>query len=399
LQNSKLSKSELTVLFLLAAINFTHIMDFMIMMPMAPQLMRVMKINPQKFSILVASYTIAAGVASFLGTFFVDKFDRKKVVLICYAGFTIGTFICGLAINYHFLLIARILTGLLGGIIGSQVLSIVGDIISAENRGKATGIVMTGFSAASVLGVPVGLLLATKYGWEFPFFAIASVGILVFVAGLKILPPLTKHLQNQEPKRSPIRLLTEILSYKKHRLALVFTILVAFSHFTMIPFLSPYMVANVGFEEIQLSYIYMFGGALTLFSGPFIGKLADKHGVVKVFSILVFVSFIPQIVITNMPAVSIWIALFFTSLFFIFSGGRFVPSQALTIGVVQPAFRGGFMSLNSAVMQLASGLAAFLAGLVVVRNDAGQLLHYDIIGYTTLIFSALTIFMAKRLKV
>ena len=369
------------------------------MMPMAPQLMRVMKINPQKFSILVASYTIAAGVASFLGTFFVDKFDRKKVVLICYAGFTIGTFICGLAINYHFLLIARILTGLLGGIIGSQVLSIVGDIISAENRGKATGIVMTGFSAASVLGVPVGLLLATKYGWEFPFFAIASVGILVFVAGLKILPPLTKHLQNQEPKRSPIRLLTEILSYKKHRLALVFTILVAFSHFTMIPFLSPYMVANVGFEEIQLSYIYMFGGALTLFSGPFIGKLADKHGVVKVFSILVFVSFIPQIVITNMPAVSIWIALFFTSLFFIFSGGRFVPSQALTIGVVQPAFRGGFMSLNSAVMQLASGLAAFLAGLVVVRNDAGQLLHYDIIGYTTLIFSALTIFMAKRLKV
>jgi len=373
-------------------------MDFMIMMPMAPQLMRVMKINPQQFSILVASYTIAAGIASFLGTFFVDKFDRKKVVMLCYAGFTIGTFICGLAINYHFLLIARILTGLLGGIIGSQVLSIVGDIIPTENRGKATGIVMTGFSAASVLGVPVGLLLATKFGWEMPFFAIAAVGILVFLAGLKILPPLTKHLISQEPKRTPIKLLTEILSYKKHRIALMFTVLVAFSHFTMIPFLSPYMVANVGFEEIQLSYIYMFGGALTLFSGPFIGKLADKHGVVKVFSILVFVSFIPQIAITNMPAVSIWIALFFTSLFFIFSGGRFVPSQALTIGAVQPSFRGGFMSLNSAVMQLASGLAAFLAGLVVIKSDTGQLLHYEIIGYSTVIFSALTIFMARKLK-
>jgi multidrug resistance protein len=373
-------------------------MDFMIMMPMAPQLMRVMKINPQQFSILVASYTISAGIASFLGTFFVDKFDRKKVVMVCYAGFTIGTFICGLAINYHFLLIARVLTGLLGGIIGSQVLSIVGDIIPTENRGKATGIVMTGFSAASVLGVPVGLLLATKFGWEMPFFAIAAVGVLVFIAGLKILPPLTKHLQNQEPKRSPIKLLSEILSYPKHRMALIFTILVAFSHFTMIPFLSPYMVANVGFEEIQLSYIYMFGGALTLFTGPFIGKLADKYGVVKVFTILACISFIPQLAITNMPAVSIWIALFFTSLFFIFSGGRFVPSQALTIGAVQPAFRGGFMSLNSAVMQLASGLAAFLAGLVVIKNDAGQLMHYEIIGYSTLIFSTLTIFMAKKLK-
>ncbi len=373
-------------------------MDFMIMMPMAPQLMRVMKINPQQFSILVASYTIAAGIASFFGTFFVDKFDRKKVVMVCYSGFTIGTFICGLAINYHFLLIARVLTGLLVGIIGSQVLSIVGDIIPTENRGKATGIVMTGFSAASVLGVPVGLLLATKFGWEMPFFAIAAVGIIVFIAGLKILPPLTKHLNGQEPKRSPIKLLNEILSYPKHRIALIFTVLVAFSHFTMVPFLSPYMVANVGFEEIQLSYIYMFGGALTLFTGPFIGKLADKHGVVKVFTILVCVSFIPQLTITNMQAVSIWIALFFTSLFFIFSGGRFVPSQALTIGAVQPEFRGGFMSLNSAVMQLASGLAAFLAGLVVIKNDAGQLLHYDMIGYSTLIFSALTIFMAKKLK-
>jgi len=373
-------------------------MDFMIMMPMAPQLMRVMHISPKQFSILVASYTIAAGIASFFGTFFVDRFDRKKVILICYTGFIIGTAICGLATNYHFLMIARILTGLLGGIIGSQVLSIVGDIIPAENRGKATGIIMTGFSAASVLGVPFGLLLATKFGWELPFFVIAIVGSIVLLAAIRILPSLTKHLDNQEPKRSPLELLKEILSYKKHRLALIFTVLVALSHFTIIPFLSPYMVANVGFEEIQLSYIYMLGGAVTIFSGPFIGKLADKYGLVRVYTILVLVALIPQLAITNMPAVSIWIALIFTSLFFIFSGGRFIPSQALTIGAVQPAIRGGFMSLNSSVMQLASGLAAFMAGLVVVKNEAGQLMHFDILGYSTLIFSLLTIYMARKLK-
>ena len=393
-----IQRSELIVLLLLAAINFTHIMDFMIMMPMAPQLMRVMQINPQQFSILVASYTIAAGVASFLGTFFVDKFDRKKVVLFCYTGFTIGTAICGLAPTYQFLLIARTLTGLLGGIIGSQVLSIVGDIISAENRGKAMGIVMTGFSAASVLGVPVGLFFATKYGWEIPFFVIAALGILVLGCGIVIIPSLTRHIVVDTEPQSPVRKLKQILSYKSHKLALLFTVLVAFSHFTMVPFLSPYMVANVGFEEIQLSYIYMFGGAVTLFTGPFIGKLADKYGAVRVFTVLVISAFIPQIAITNMPAVSIATALFFTTLFFIFSGGRFVPSQALTIGAVEPSIRGGFMSLNSAVMQLASGLASFFAGLIVVKNASGQLEHYDIIGYTTLIFSAFTILIARKIK-
>jgi predicted MFS family arabinose efflux permease len=181
-------------------------------------------------------------------------------------------------------------------------------------------------------------------------------------------------------------------------MALLFTILVAFSHFTMIPFLSPYMVSNVGFEEIQLSYIYMIGGALTLFTGPYIGKLADQYGTVRVFSILVLFAFIPQIAITNMPKVSIWIALLFTSMFFVFSGGRFVPSQSLTIGSVDGRYRGGFMSLNSSVMQLASGLASFLAGKVVDKNAAGQLVNYDILGYSTLIFSLLAIWTARKLR-
>jgi predicted MFS family arabinose efflux permease len=190
----------------------------------------------------------------------------------------------------------------------------------------------------------------------------------------------------------------ELLAIKKHRIALLLTILVGFSHFTMIPFLSPYMIANVGFKESQLSYIYMIGGALTLFTGPYIGKLADQYGTVKVFSFLVVLAFIPQLAITNLPPVPVWVALFFTSLFFIFSGGRFVPSQSLTIGSVQSQYRGGFMSLNSSVMQLASGLAAFLAGMVVDKNAAGQLVNYEYLGYSTVIFSILTVFAARRIR-
>lgn len=397
LKSNSLTKKQLGYLLLLASVNFTHIMDFMIMMPMAPQLMRVLQINPAQFSLLVASYTIAAGTASFLGTFFVDQFDRKKVLLFCYAGFCIGTLLCGMAGEYHLLFSARVFTGLMGGIIGSQVLSIVGDLVPVHHRGKATGMVMTGFSAASVLGVPVGLLCATKWGWEMPFFGIAVLGFMVWFLVFSVLPPIREHIASQS-RQSPVQLIREIWNVRSHRIALGFTILVAFSHFTMIPFLSPFMVANVGFEELELSYIYIIGGGLTLFTGPFIGRLADQYGTVRIFAIMIFMAFIPQYAITTMPPSPLWFALLFTSLFFIFSGGRFVPSQALTIGAVQPRMRGGFMSLNSSVMQMGSGLAAFMAGLVVSKTPEGRLVHYEILGYSTMAFSLLSVFVARKLK-
>jgi predicted MFS family arabinose efflux permease len=166
----------------------------------------------------------------------------------------------------------------------------------------------------------------------------------------------------------------------------------------MIPFLSPYMVANVGFKELELSYIYIIGGGLTLFTGPFIGRLADQYGTVRVFSFLVLMAFIPQYAITSMPPSPLYVALIFTSLFFVFSGGRFVPSQALTIGAVQPRLRGGFMSLNSSVMQMGSGLASFMAGIIVSKSPDGKLLHYEILGYSTMVFSLISVWIAGRLK-
>lgn len=398
MSQSSLTRSQYIILLILAAINFTHIMDFMIMMPMGPQLMRKMHINPGQFGMLVSCYSIAAGTASFTGTFLVDRFDRKKVLMLCYPGFCLGSLICGLSPDYISLLLARILTGLLGGVIGSQVLSIVADIIPAQHRGKATGTIMTGFSAASVLGVPMGQYFGTKMGWEVPFFGIGCAGLAVWLIAMKVLPPVRGHLALGHTTRNPFKMLVEILEVPNHQKALFFTLLVTFSHFTMIPFLSPYMVANVGFQEIQLSYIYFFGGTITLFTGPYIGKLADRYGSVRVFSILVLLAIIPQLAITHMPAVPIWVALIATSFFFIFSGGRFVPSQALTMSAINPSQRGGFMSLNSSLMQLASGLAVFLAGLVVVKNDVGRLENYNLIGYSTMIFSLLTIVMAQRLK-
>lgn len=392
-----LNRQQKLLLLVLAAINFSHIMDFMILMPLAPQLMRKLSVDPAQFSLLVASYSVSAGLASFAGTFFVDRFSRKRMLLSCYAGFITGTVLCGLSGAYTLLLSARIFTGLLGGIIGSQVLSIVADTFPPQLRGRATGMVMAGFSAASVLGVPAGLYLGTLFGWQMPFFAIALFGVLVFSAALKILPKGIRHLVAGRQNASSFRLLGEILSYPAHRLALFFTFLVSFSHFTMIPFLSPYMVANVGFKEMELSYIYMSGGALTLFTGPWFGRMVDRFGAARIFTLLVLVSFIPQFAISHMPPASVWFALIFTSLFFIFSGGRFVPSQTLTLNSVESRYRGGFMSLNSSLMQLSSGLAGFLAGRVIEKLPDGSLRNYDMIGISTMFFSLLTIIIAMRM--
>jgi predicted MFS family arabinose efflux permease len=394
---SRLSRQQRLLLLVLAAINFLHIMDFMILMPLAPQLMRKLAINPAQFSLLVASYSVSAGIASFAGTFFVDRFSRKRTLLSCFAGFIIGTLLCGLSGTYPLLLAARIVTGLLGGIIGSQVLSLVADTFPPQLRGRATGMVMAGFSAASVLGVPAGLYLGTLYGWQMPFFVIAAFGVMVFAAAYRILPRGIRHLVAGRENAGNSRLLGEILSFPQHRLALLFTFLVSFSHFTMIPFLSPYMVANVGFKELELSYIYITGGAITLFTGPYFGKLVDRFGAAKVFTILVLVAFIPQYAISHMASLSIWIALLFTSMFFIFSGGRFIPSQTLTLNAVEPRYRGGFMSLNSSLMQFSSGLAGFLAGKVIQKLPDGSLQYYDIIGWSTIFFSLLTILIARRM--
>ena len=393
-----LSSRQRLLLFVLAAINFLHIMDFMILMPLAPQLIRTMKISAAQFSALVASYSIAAGLASFAGTFFVDRFPRKFMLLACFSGFIAGTFLCGLSGTYALLLAARIVTGLLGGIIGSQVMSLIADTFPPQVRGRATGIVMTGFSAASVLGVPAGLFLGTLSGWYMPFFAIAVAGILVFLLALRVLPKGIRHLASARNRSTnSLLLLKDILSFPPHRMALFFTVMVSFSHFTMVPFLSPYMVSNVGFREIDLSYIYITGGAVTLLSGPLIGRMADRHGAHLIYTGLILMACIPQFFITHLPPVPLMGALSLTTLFFVFSGGRFVPSQTLTINSIDPRYRGGFMSLNSSLMQLSSGMAGFLAGKVVFTAADGRLMNYGLLGFSTIFFSIVTIPIALRL--
>jgi MFS transporter, DHA1 family, inner membrane transport protein len=397
-------KNERIILLILAAAMFTHIMDFMIIMPLGPQLMRLFDISPQQFSLLVASYTITAGVSGFAAAFLVDRYDRKKSLLLIYIGFTIGTLACAFAPTYAVLLVTRSLTGAFGGVLGATILSIVSDVVPLERRAQGIGIIMASFGFASVVGVPFGLFIASQFSWHETFLVLGALALIISVLIVLIIPPITSHI-SVNGHLKPIQVLREIFGKKNSRIGLTFTSLLMLGHFTIIPFVAPYMVGNVGFSEGELAYIYLVGGLCTLLFSPWVGKMADKHGRLKIFTIFGSLVIIPILIITNLVPVPIWVALIVSAIFFIFTNGRMVPSTTMETAIIKPELRGSYMSIRSSVQQLTSGLAAFIAGLIITEQpsvfgpDAKALLNYNYVGMIAVFFSLMALWVARKLTV
>ncbi len=395
---------ERALLLVLAAAMFTHIMDFMIMMPLGSQLMRVFDVSPQQFSFLVASYTVTAGISGFLAAFVIDRYDRKKTLLFVYSGFALGTLACAFAEHYAVLLAARSIAGAFGGIIGAIILAIVSDAVPLERRASAIGLVMASFGVASVVGVPFGLFLASEWSWHYPFLLLGILSIALCGLMVITVPALTQHLGANRPLR-PGELIQQIFGSRNARLGLMFTSLLMLGHFTIIPFVAPYMVGNVGFTELQLAYIYFVGGLCTLFFSPWVGRMADRYGRLQVFTVFGTLAIIPILIITNLMPVPIWVALIITAFFFICSNGRMVPSTTMETAVIKPHLRGSYMSIRSSVQQLSSGLASLIAGAIVVEQptafagNAKALINYHYVGAIAALFSVAAIFVARRLNV
>ena len=389
--------AERNMVAVLAAIQFTNIMDFMIMMPLGPQLMRVMHISAKQFGLLVAAYTLTAAVTSLAIAFYTDRFDRRKTLLLLYIGFMVSTVLCGLAPSYEWLLAARAVAGAFGGVAGATVHSIIGDAVPEQRRGQATGVIMSAFALASIIGIPIGLVLAAHYSWRSPFFFLVVVSLIVLAASAKILPPLRSHIVDGAAHR-PLEQMKTVLSEGNHLRAFAFMFVLMFAGFSVIPFISPYMVANVGLKETDLPYLYLFGGLATAFSSRYIGKLADKHGKKQVFTVIGIISIAPLLITTNLPPVPVWVAICASVIFMVFVSGRFVPAMALVISSVQPRLRGGFMSINSAIQQLGLGLASMLSGFVIGHAADGTLTHYWVTGLVAVTATLIAIALAWRVK-
>ncbi|HWD19722.1 MAG TPA: MFS transporter [Verrucomicrobiae bacterium] len=389
--------SERSLLLLLASVQFVHVVDFMIMMPLGPQLMRDLNIGPGRFSALVAAYTISSAITGLVAAPFLDRFDRRKLLLFFFAGFTVGTLSCALAHNSAALLVARALSGAFGGLSTSLILAIVGDVVPAERRAAGLGIVMTAFSAAAALGVPMGLQLAEMYRWEMPFFMLAALAAVIWTMVWLRLPELTGHLK--EGRAGAQHAFGLLMRDANAGWALLFMSMLVLGHFTIIPLLSTYLVFNTGFPEKYLFLAYFVGGALTVFSGPYIGKLADRLGRFRTLACLMVVACMVILALSHAGRTPMWLTLALVGGFFIFSSGRFVPGQAIMTLAVPASRRGAFMSLSGCARDLAAGVASTLGGWIVFRAPSGELMNFTWLGWVAVIASWLSVWIASFVRI
>lgn len=396
-EKEALKKERLYVL-ILAAIQISHILDFVIIMPLGPSFMRVFHINPTEFSSLVSAYTFSAGVVGFFGALYADHFDRKKFLLFNFTGFIIGTFMCAIAPNFAALLIARIVAGAFGGVLNACVLSMVADLIPFERRGAAMGVVMSSFSIASVLGVPLGLYVAQLFDWHAAFYLIVIVGIVFWIMSFIILPQVKVRATKLSLKEN-LQNFKTILIQKDYLQSFTLTSVLGFGIFMIVPFISPYMVGNVGLTEAQLPFIYLAGGTCTIISARFIGRACDRVGSFKVFRLVAILSILPILLLTNLPQVPLAWALLSSSFFMMTGSGRFIPAMTIVSAVVKPQDRGTFMSLENASRQMSSGIASQMAGLIIGAGAAGALKNYNIVGYIGVATSLIAIYIAYKIKI
>jgi len=389
---------ELLLLLTLAGMQFTNILDFMIMMPLAPQLMRLFEIDPRHFGFLVSAYTFAAAASGFVAAFWIDRFPRKRALLVMYTGFVLATALCGIAPSYPLLLAARVVAGIFGGVIGALVLTIVADVIPYSRRARGTAVVSAAFSLAAVMGVPLGLWIAAHSSWRAPFLALAAVSVVAWLVAWRVVPSLDAHVRGNE-RRNPLAQLKAVFGVPNHLRAFAFMIVLMTSVFMVVPFIAAYNVANVGVREIDLPYIYFAGGLATLFTAPLIGWLADRYGKKRLFTILAFISLIPLVVMTHLPSVPLAGAVAVSVLFFVFVPGRFGPAMALITGSVAPRLRGSFMSFNGSVQQLGAGAASLAAGLMIGRGSDGALTGFDWAGWCAVAATLVAVALALRIRV
>lgn len=392
-----LSASEMLLLLVLALIQFTHIVDFMIVMPLGPMLLKEMDLSPRQFSVVVAAYTVSAGIASLAAAHRLDRYSRKRALLVLYAGFGLGTLACALAPNFYALVAARALAGAFGGVAAAVVYTVIGDAFVYERRGFATGVIMSAFSLASIFGVPMGITLADHYSWHAPFYALAAASVPVWLLAARALPPGRGHI---DPTGKTGSSFLALARNPLHLRAFAMTVVLVMGTFSVVPYLATYLRLNVGLSPEELALMYAVGGGSTLAFVTLVGKLADWYGKLPVYQVTALATIASLLLVTTLPAgLGLPWVLLATSFMMVATSSRAVPATALITAAAVPAERGGFLSLNSAVQHTASGLAVLISGWLVTQPvKDGPLVGYATAGIVAGVITFVSIFVAAGVR-
>ena len=372
-------KRERWLLLTLASIQFTSVLDFMIMMPLGPQLTELFGISASEFGFLVSAYTFSAGLSGLLAATYIDRFGRKRMMLTLYPLFGAAALACSFAPTFAWLMVARVASGFFGGVLMALSQTIVAEVIPFERRGRAMGLVMTSFSVATVAGVPLALFLASHFNWHAPFLAIALMVSVCALGAAKTLPSLKGHLAAHPVGDSAPNMLANlrlVLVDPNHLKAYAMSASMVFAGFAVIPYIALYLQGNAGFKPEQIPYVYLTGGICTLISARLIGHWSDRAGKAYAFRRLALLMPMPLLAMTLSAGLPMVGVLLVSSVLFVVMSGRMIPGMALIGAAADPRRRGSFMTLNSAVQSLAMGLAALVGGQILGRDGNGHLTHY-----------------------
>lgn len=392
----KFTAYEKFVIGVLAFLQFTIVLDFMIMAPLGPLLMPALDVTAPQFGLVVSVYAFSAGASGFFAAGFADRFDRKHMLLFFYAGFVLGTLLCAIAQNYAFLVMARMITGIFGGVLGSISFAIITDIFPLEVRGRVMGVVQSSFAVSQVMGIPIGLFLSNHWGWHAPFFMIVVVSAAVGVLIAFKLRPVDAHI-GLNAGRKAVHHLWKTVSTPRYIQAFLATALLVMGGYMLMPFASVFNVNNVGIPYHQLPLVFMVTGACSMFTGPYIGKLSDTVGRYKVFFAGSILTVSMVFIYTHLGISPIWLLMLVSVVMFMGVTSRIVSASALTSAVPTPSDRGAFMSINSSIQQVSGGLGSAAAGWIVVQNSDGTIQHFDTLGYVVMGAMVLTLFMMRRI--
>jgi len=390
------SRYQIFVVGILVFLQFTIILDFMILSPLGAVLMKTLSVTPSQFSLVVSAYAFSAGASGLLAAGFADKFDRKKLLMFFYTGFIIGTLLCGLAPTYEFLLAARMFTGIFGGVIGSIVFAITTDLFPLEARGRVMGFVQTSFAASQILGIPAGLYLANNWGWHSPFILIVIVSLLAGVVILWKLKPIDGHLKLRTDRHA-FHHLIDVITKKRYLQAFATVALLSTGGFMLMPFGSAFSVHNLGIDINDLPTLYMITGLFSIITGPIVGRAADHFGKYRVFVFGTAISITMVLIYTNLGVTPFLWAVVVNAVMFVGISSRMIPSQALMSAIPSPVNRGAFMSVSSSVQQISGGVASVIAGLLVEEGVGGHLEHFPSLGYVVVGASLVTVTMMYQI--
>lgn len=427
-------KNEKLVLYLITFMWFCAIVDFLLMLPLGTAFMRLYKITPQQYSILIAAFSIAGFFSSFTASFYVDRFDRKTVYLFAFGMFALGTMLCSFAYTFELMLFARFFTGLFGGLLGGVSTAIISDIVPYERRGKAMGILNLGFGVASILGIPFSLLIYKHFDIFWPFRLVGILSFIILIPAYYILPNLKGHITSDD-KSNFWELITSLASlllyflvfnfskeirnklkqnitnnnvkeviviFRNRNLqkALLFAFLLVLGHFMFISFINPYLIDNLGFREEDTMWMYIVGGISVTLTSPRMGKFIDTLGKLKSFRILILLSFIPILVISHLQHATIMLALFICAFMFIFNSGRMIAAMTLITGAPTDEQRGKFLVIRSSFIELSEGAAAIIGGMILTQDPVtNRLSNFNIVGYVAVAIGIVCIYLAQRIEI